>query len=108
MFLPPGTTDVAQEIDDAIGKALKSDLMKLFQRYLEGFDFAKNPKGKNTACERRMLTAKFVNQVVQEFEGNHPTLVKNSGNRTGMSMSIDKSNIGSWVPVKYLIHTSCI
>jgi hypothetical protein len=48
-----------------------------------------------------MLTAKLVNEVVEEFDAKHPTLVANAALRVGMSMSINGTNDLGMRPVKY-------
>lgn len=96
-FLPPGTTDASQHVDNNNGKLIKKDLVNLFNDYLDKFDWVANPTGKISLRDRRMTMAKFVNQVVEEFETKHPNLVKSTAISCGMAMAIDGTN-------KHLIH----
>ena len=82
-------------------KLAKNDLKKLFSGYLQGFDWVANPKGKITASAKRMLMAKYVNQVAAEFDTKHPTMVKNSGEQCGMAMTIDGSDQDKIQPPLY-------
>jgi hypothetical protein len=91
-FLMPNTTDASQHVDHNNGKEIKRDLARLFQGYLEKFDWGKNPAGKISLRTRRMTMAKFVNQVVEEWETRHPNLVQSTAISCGMAMAIDGTN----------------
>lgn len=84
LFLPPGTTDAAQHVDNNNGQTVKHDLRKLFQNYLTEFKWEQNPQGKLSAKERRKLTAGFINTVARDFETNHPGLVASTALHCGM------------------------
>jgi hypothetical protein len=89
MFLQAGTTDASQHVDNNNGKETKRDISRKFQTFLEKFDFEANPTGKFSLRERRMTMAKFVNEVVAEWDTLHPNLVKSSAIQCGMAMAID-------------------
>jgi len=80
---------------------IKRDLVKLFQKYLDEFDWVANPSGKLSAKARRKLFAGFVNTVVKDFEKNHPELVKNTANHCGMAIAIDGSNLEKIKPALF-------
>ena len=103
MFLPANCTDVAQFVDDNIGKTLKQMAHKEFNLELEKFDFIANPKGTLSASEKRKMTARIYDKVLAEFNAdpNKLSLLKNSALRTGMAMTIDGNNLAKMAPVKY-------
>ena len=102
-FLPPRTTDASQHVDNNNGKIIKNDIKQCFSDYLQDFDWVANPKGKISATVKRMLMAKFVNQVVEEFETKHPSLVKRTADQCGMAMTIDGSDQEKIQPPLYSI-----
>lgn len=104
VFLPPNVTDVAQEVDDNIGKTLKQMAHKEFDLELEKFDFVSNPKGAISASAKRKITARIYNKVITEFNADpHKlSLVKNSATRTGMRLTVNGENMDKVVPVKYV------
>jgi hypothetical protein len=101
LHLPPKTTDAAQHVDNNNGKIIKKDVARLFHKFLDEFDWVKNPTGKLSAKARRQLFAGFVNTVVKDFDKNHPELVKSTAVQCGMSIAIDGSNLDKVKPPLY-------
>jgi hypothetical protein len=98
--LPALCTDVGQLIDDNVGKTFGRDVTKNFDKYLEDFDFVSNPKGKIAAKNKRMLMARFTNEVAGGFNVKHIALVEAAAMRTGFYLTIDESDLEKAVPVK--------
>ena len=99
--LPALCTDVAQWVDDNTGKDFKHDVARKFTQYLVDFDWNKNPSGKIPAPEKRRLMAKFTNEAAGEYNARHKASMEASSMRTGLYMTIDKSDIERMRPVGY-------
>jgi hypothetical protein len=101
LALPAQCTDVAQTVDDNVGKQFKADLREKFAAFLESFDWDKNPKGKISAGNKRKLMAQYIDDVAREYNAKHKSLIESSSIRTGMFLTVDGRRDQKMVPVKY-------
>ncbi len=100
VLTPADTTWAIQLVDDNRGKTFRNFTFDEFDRWLEEFDWESNPKGKLSASERRVLTAKFAQKAMEMINSPHQReLTVNAATRTGLRMEVSE-NFDKIIPVR--------
>jgi hypothetical protein len=102
VLTPSDTTWAIQLVDDGRGKSLRNMIFDEFDKYLEDFDWATNPKGVLSAKAKRLLTAQYADLAFQNFSSSEQqtTNTIKAAYRTGGRMEVS-ANYDKIQPVRF-------